>query len=156
MELAREQLIEMGNKWLEMQFITREDHFKKLFSEMYIFDYITLTLLIKNNGFDEAGKRVYLSDLKEEMDLPMENVSKIVQGMQSRGVIYWNHDASDRPGTFITMSEMGREALSLQEKKIECFFETAIGEFSKDEFIKLIELRSKFNEVMEDVLHQIS
>ena len=43
-EITREQLIEMGNDWLKMQFVTGEEHFSKLFSEISTYDYIALLL----------------------------------------------------------------------------------------------------------------
>ena len=79
--------------------------------------------------------------------MPMAKVSKIVQRMQNRGFVYWTHDASDRPGTFITLSEIGRDALKNQEEKIAVFFENAIIKYGAEDFIKLMELRKRFNKM---------
>ena len=143
-EITREQLIEMGNDWLKMQFVTGEEHFSKLFSEISTYDYIALLLLQRRMGLGDD--RIYLKEISEELDMPMAKVSKIVQRMQNRGFVYWTHDASDRPGTFITLSEIGRDALKNQEEKIAVFFENAIIKYGAEDFIKLMELRKRFND----------
>lgn len=151
-EITREQLIEMGNDWLKMQFVTGEEHLSKLFSEISTYDYIALLLLQRRMGLGDD--RIYLKEISEELDMPMAKVSKIVQRMQNRGFVYWTHDASDRPGTFITLSEIGREALKNQEEKIAVFFENAITKYGAEDFIKLMELRKRFNDTMEEVLSE--
>lgn len=151
-EITREQLIEMGNDWLKMQFVTGEEHFSKLFSEISTYDYIALLLLQRRMGLGDD--RIYLKEISEELDMPMAKVSKIVQRMQNRGFVYWTHDASDRPGTFITLSEIGRDALKNQEEKIAVFFENAIIKYGAEDFIKLMELRKRFNDTMEEVLSE--
>ena len=151
-EITREQLIEMGNDWLKMQFVTGEEHFSKLFSEISTYDYIALLLLQRRMGLGDD--RIYLKEISEELDMPMAKVSKIVQRMQNRGFVYWTHDASDSPGTFITLSEIGREALKNQEEKIAVFFENAITKYGAEDFIKLMELRKRFNDTMEEVLSE--
>ena len=151
-EITREQLIEMGNDWLKMQFVTGEAHFSKLFSEISTYDYIALLLLQRRMGLGDD--RIYLKEISEELDMPIAKVSKIVQRMQNRGFVYWTHDASDRPGTFITLSEIGRDALKNQEEKIAVFFENAIIKYGAEDFIKLMELRKRFNDTMEEVLSE--
>ena len=151
-EITREQLIEMGNDWLKMQFVTGEEHFSKLFSEISTYDYIALLLLQRRMGLGDD--RIYIKEISEELDMPMAKVSKIVQRMQNRGFVYWTHDASDRPGTFITLSEIGRDALKNQEEKIAVFFENAIIKYGAEDFIKLMELRKRFNDTMEEVLSE--
>ena len=151
-EITREQLIEMGNDWLKMQFVTGEEHFSKLFSEISTYDYIALLLLQRRMGLGDD--RIYLKEISEELDMPMAKVSKIVQRMQNRGFVYWTHDASDRPGTFITLSEIGRDALKNQEEKIAVFFENAIIKYGAEDFIKLMELRKRFNDTVEEVLSE--
>lgn len=151
-EITREQLIEMGNNWLRMQFVTGEELFAKLFSETSTYDYIALLLLQRRMGLGDD--RVYLKEICEELDMSMSKVSKIVQRMQNRGFVYWSHDASDRPGTFITLSESGRDALNRQEERIADFFENAITKYGAEDFVKLMELRVRFNETMEEVLEE--
>ncbi len=151
-EITREQLIEMGNDWLRMQFVTGDEHFAKLFSEMATYDYIALLLLQRRMGLGDD--RIYLKEICEELDMQMAQVSKIVQRMQNRGFVYWTHDASDRPGTFITLSESGRDTLERQEERIAVFFEKAITKYGADDFIKLMDLRKRFNDTMEEVLEE--
>ncbi len=152
-EITREQLIKMGNDWMKMQFVTGEEHFVKLFSEISLYDYIALLLLQSRMGLGED--RIYLKEICEELDLPMSQVSKRVQRMQNRGFVYWTHDATDRPGTFITLSETGRDALSKQEEKIANFFEKAITKYGAEDFIKLMELRLRFNDTMDEILGEM-
>ena len=151
-EITREQLIEMGNDWLKMQFVTGEEHLSKLFSEISTYDYIALLLLQRRMGLGDD--RIYLKEISEELDMPMARVSKIVQRMQNRGFVYWTHDSSDRPGTFITLSESGRKALKEQEEKIAVFFEKAITKYGAENFVELMDLRKRFNDTMEEVLDE--
>lgn len=148
--ITRERLVEMGNEWLKMQFVTREEHFRQLFSELSAYDYFTLLSLQNRMGFGQ--NRLYLQEICEELDLTIGQVSKLVQRLQERGYVYWTHHDSDRPGTYITLSESGREAMARQRERISVFFERTITEYGTERFMQLIELRRDFNETMEHVL----
>ena len=52
------------------------------------------------------------------------------------------------------MSESGRDTLKRQEEKIAVFFEKAITKYGADDFIKLMDLRKRFNDTMEEVLEE--
>lgn len=151
-EITREQLAELGNQWMKMQFITREQHFARLFTEMPIFYYMTMVSLQNRLGMGKEKERLYLRQICEEMDLPITRVSKMVQGMQDKGYVYWNHDDSGRPGTYITISETGHEVMEKQQAKIADFFERAIRKYGYDRFEDLLRMRGDFNAVMDGIL----
>lgn len=151
-KLTREQIQEMGNQWMKMQFVTRERHFGQLFSEVPVFYYIALLSLQNRLGMGKEQERLYLRQICEELDMPITRVSKMVQGMQDKGYVYWNHDNEGATGTYITLSELGYEALEKQQQKISNFFDKAISEYGEERFSKLIEMRSDFNDTMDKIL----
>lgn len=147
--ITREQLADRGNEWMHQQFVTGQQHFKKIFSEVSTQDYLTLLLLNSNHGLNES--KVYLKEIASDQELPMSDVSKMVQNLQERGFVYWNHDAQ---GSFITFSERGADAMKLQQEKVTDLMMKAVEAYGYDKFCQLLLMRHEFNEILEKILSE--
>lgn len=146
-EVTKTELVEMGNEWMKMQFVTGEEHFGKLFSEIKLQDYLTLIFL--KNRMNLGDARIYLREISEAMEMPMHRVSTLVQHMQEYGYVKWIRDTEKNAGTYIELASKGEEMIKRQGDRIGDFFEETITEYGYDKFLKLMELRREFNEVMD-------
>lgn len=148
-EIRSEQLTRAGNEWLQLQFTTGQEHFKKIFSEVSTLDYLTLLLLRKDHGIHE--NKAYLKDIAAYHEMPMEKVSKRVQRLQDSGLVNWKHDEK---GTYITISSRGEDAMQRQEEKVADFMRETIEIYGYEEFLKMIEMRKRLHTVMGDLLER--
>ncbi len=145
--ITKEQLVAAGNEWLKLQFVTGQEHFGRVFTEVSTNEYLTLLLLVRKLGLHES--KVYLREICEELDTPMQKVSPRAQRLQDRGLVYWEHDEQ---GTYIRISERGVEAMEKQQEILTDFIAKAIEKYGYEDFNRLIEMRQKLNSVMEDIL----
>lgn len=148
--VTREQLTKTGMMWLKLQFATSQDQFDMLFSEMSSMDYITLTMLSDKLGLSDS--RVYLKDIASELNMPMNQVSGRVNKMQERGLVYWKHDEG---GTYITISEIGVNAMTKQRDRLIRFLEMTIDRVGYEQFAHIVELRMQLNRVMDQVVEEL-
>jgi len=144
---TKDQLIDAGNKWLKLQFVTGRQQFKEVFTEVSANDYLTLSTLSRRMGLKES--KLYLKDISKEMEMPMSQVSPRVKKLQERGLVYWKHDED---GTYITLSEIGEEAIKTQQEKLIDFINKTISIYGYEKFITLIEYREAFNDTIDQVI----
>lgn len=147
--ISKEQLVQAGNEWLQLQFITGVEHFKKIFSKVSTQDYLTLLLLRKDHGINDG--KVYLKDIANNQEIPINEVSKQVQRLQDAGFVNWKHDSS---GTYITLSKRGDETMKVQEEKIADLMSKTIEIYGYEQFLQMIEMRKKLHAVMDSILEK--
>lgn len=148
-DISREQLAQAGNEWLQLQFVTGIEHFKKIFSEVSTLDYLTLLLLRKNHGIHKG--KAYLKEIAESQEMSISKVSRRVQKLHEAGYVEWKHDDA---GTYITISKRGEKAMKLQEEKVADLMSKTIEVYGYEEFVTMIEMRKKLHIVMDGILEQ--
>ena len=79
----------------------------KLFQNMSSIDYSIVWILSRHMEGKEENKKLYLKEISEQLKLPIPKVSKLVQSLQDKGLVYWRHDGKGEEGTYIQITEAG-------------------------------------------------
>lgn len=145
--ISKKQLAEIGNEWMHLQFVTGQEYFSKIFSEVSSTDYLTLLLLNRKHGLSDGS--VYLKEIAADQEVPMSKVSQRVQKLQEKGLVYWDHDEE---GTYITISESGEAAMMRQQEKVTELMSRTVEQFGYDRFRELITMRHELNGVIGRIL----
>lgn len=148
-QIDRQSLVDAGNEWLKLQLKTGQEHLGKIFTEVSTNSYVTLLLLNSKLGLHES--RVYLKEIAEELDTPMEEVSPRIGRLQDKGLVIWKHDEN---GTYITISQTGIELMQRQQEKLTDFMEEVVVNYGYDKFNKLIEYRMELNDLIDSLLDE--
>ncbi len=103
-------------------------------------EYIILWKIISRSEKDASeGGRLYLEDIKNELDISMPKVSEIVRAMSEEGWLLWKLDA-DTKKTYIEVTEFGREKCNTQRegmRKIRERLETETDDRDKEGFLNV-------------------
>ena len=145
--VSREELTRVGLEWLEQNYIASRDFFPKIFTEVSLNDYLTLSHLTEKLNLHED--RVYLKDISQKLGLPMTDVSPRVQRLTDRGLVNWKHDKNN---TYITITDIGITAMKKQQERLVDFIEASVVNFGYERFVELAKLRGALNDTMEDIV----
>ncbi len=114
-------------------------------------EYIALHIIRKTEeeeSDDIYSGRTYLKDLADRMQLPIRHISKMVDNLKDRGFLVWSHDGDGSEGTYVTLTDSGRNQLANEEKNLKTYYGKVIEKFGKENLIKMLQLMKQFDTVM--------
>ena len=118
-----------------------------VFKVMSRWEYLLLGKFINISNDDGDGK-IYLENIKHELNIPMPKVSEIVQTMSDDGFVLWDLDAENKK-TYIQVTAGGREKWNLQREGMEKIRHRLEKELTKEE-------KEKFYSASQKVLNILS
>ena len=120
-----------------------------LFKDIRIPEYIALYSIAQDNeNASICGDRTYLQELSEKMQLSMRQTSKMVGDLRDRGLVTWSHDGNGKDGTYVTITESGKQLLEKQETIVKEFYGRVIDSFGKENLIYLLHQMKELETVM--------
>ncbi len=140
-------LMELGDQMIKLRYSLDASHMPAVFRDITISDYLILSNLTRRMKMHEPETKVYLSEISKELNIPISRVSGMVQNLQNKGYVYWEHDEQ---GTYIYLSETGREAMKKQRDILRTFFGDVLTKMGREEFVKCIDQMIKLEQVMEE------
>ncbi|MCD7865621.1 MAG: hypothetical protein LUG54_06320 [Clostridiales bacterium] len=149
-------ILELSDRIIKTRYSLDADHLNLVFKDISVSDYMILAKLGHRMGFNNPETKVYLSEISEELDRPINRVSQMVQNLQDKGYIYWEHDQEQRKGTYIYISETGREAMICQQNILRRYCENIVERIGKDNVIKILDTMSHLEMVMEEEAQKLS
>ena len=82
------------------------------------------------------------------MQLSMRQTSKLVGDLRDRGLVTWSHDGNGKDGTYVTITESGKQLLENQETIVKEFYGRVIDSFGKENLIHLLHQMKELETVM--------
>ena len=122
----------------------------KLFQNMSTLDYAAMWILSRHTEGAEENKKIYLKEMSEKLMLPMPKVSRLVQALQDKGLVYWRHDGKGEEGTYIQVTENGIKQAIRQQETLREFYNQVISRFGKERFAHLLEEMNELEEIMKE------
>ena len=101
-------------------------------------------------GIYKLETKIYLKEICAELNLPMTRVSKMVQNLQNKGYVYWQHDEDGSEGTYIYLSENGAEKMRLQQKILEEYFSRIVDRIGYEKVSQVLDMMERLENVMEE------
>lgn len=124
-------------------------------SAEYIFDIVEKTDFfmirsiqegIKNSTLEEG---VYLSDLAEQMSIPVTQISTAVKKLESKGYVLWKLDDS-RDRTYIMLTDRALKLESDQRRKMMDAYEKIVSNIRKEDLETTMLTISKIRQLFEN------
>ena len=119
-------------------------------------DYIAMRIIM---GTEESGDiydgRTYLTDISDKMQITIRQASKMISGLKDRGLVKWVHDGNGSEGTYVTITESGRQLFLQQEKMIKESYEKIIEKFGEDNLVQLLNLMKQLETYMESEMEEM-
>ncbi len=76
-----------------------------------------------------SASKVYLRELSVSMNLSIHQISKMVRELKEKGLVRWQHDGDGDEGTYITITENGKEAMRQQTEQLKGYYGRVIEKF---------------------------
>lgn len=122
---------------------------KELFKKMSIPEYIALHSVAMEKELSSIyGKRTYLKELSEKMELTIRQTSKMIGNLRDCGLLIWSHDGDGSEGTYVTITEAGQKLLNEQEEILKKYYGKVIEKFGKEKLIEMLQLMKELETIM--------
>ncbi|MCR4616927.1 MAG: MarR family transcriptional regulator [Lachnospiraceae bacterium] len=146
-DVTKEDLIKLANQMLQVRSTIDSDHLKKIFSKISIIDYTALKKVYGNTTEEHISEPIYLTQLAEQFNMTISQVSNQVKRLQTKGYIYWEHDEN---GTYIRLSETGHRLMQEQQEILNDYFYNVVKRIGYIRFIQLLDNIKKLEEIMDE------
>ena len=120
----------------------------KLYTQMSNFEYLTLeqiSSLIQEKG---DGTRIYMKDVAEALNVEVSRLSHTLSRLEEQALIEWKHDPDSDFGTYVILTESGKERLENQEKILRDFYQDVLKDFGRERAVSLVNEMVDLEKVM--------
>ena len=107
-----------------------------------------MLIFIHHTAQEREDGKVYLKEIAEEVELPMNEVSADIKGLRDSGYVKWTHDGAGENGTYVVMTDNGNEMLEENRKKLADFYKKVIEEYGYDKLIALVDSMKELETTM--------
>lgn len=98
-------------------------------------DFVMMWILAKQADCPDG--KLYLSQLSQELNIPIPKLSKIARSLQSQGLVEWRHDGSGEEGTYLLLSDTGLETTQRQQNKLRTLYANVLEAYGEEKFVAL-------------------
>ena len=100
---------------------------------------------IKNSTLEDG---VYLSDIAEQMSIPVTQISTAVKKLEGKGYVLWKHDDS-REHTYVMLTDRALKLKSDQRRKMMDAYEKIVSNIRKEDLETTMLTISKIRQLFE-------
>lgn len=145
----KKDIVSLSNELLYQRYIFNREQIFQFLNELSMQEYVALHIMDETEScMDPAKARTYLQVLTERMNLTVRKTSLMVKHLKERGLVTWSHDGDGSEGTYVIMTEVGRNMLRSQEERMKNYFSDVIIEFGADRTIELLKLWRELEDIM--------
>ena len=131
------------------RYLLNQGNIKQLFEKMSLPEYIALHNVAMESELSSIyGERTYLKELSEKMQLTIRQTSKMIGKLRDKGLLTWAHDGDGSEGTYVTITESGKNLLCEQEEVLKKYYGNVIEKFGKEKLIQLLQLMKELETIM--------
>lgn len=146
---------QLSNEITYRRYVMNKVNVKKFFREMTISEYIVLCMAnVQDQDEGEDTSRVYLAEITEKLQIPVRQASAIVRNMRDRGLLLWSHDGNGSDGTYITITDLGKEKAAQQENVLIDYYGKVISKYGRENFVRVLHMMDELESVMSEQILQ--
>lgn len=153
---GRVDILQLSNELTYHRYLLNQVQIRQFFQKLSISEYIALHEIdMDNETADIYGGRTYLKELSEKMQVSMRQTSRMMGLLRDRGLVVWSHDGNGSEGTYVTITERGRNLLKEQEEALKDFYGRAIEKYGEDNLLQLLHLMKQLETVIESTIEEM-
>ena len=151
----RTDIIKLSNELTYQRHLFNREYRKDVFMKMSIPEYIALQYIAMEETSNIYSGRTYLKDLADKLHMTMRQVSKMVEKLRDDGYVVWSHDGNGSEGTYVTITESGRNMLKNQEEILKKYYGKVFEKFGQDNLIQLLQLMKQLETIMSSEIESL-
>lgn len=125
----------------------RREELETLFPTLSTLDYGVMWLL---HRCTRETDKLYLKDLAAQLQLPIDRASKLAKALQQRGLVTWTHDGDGSEGTYLQLTQGGKDAALAQRARLTEYSRSVVQAYGEEDFLYLVQNLRR----LEAILHQ--
>ncbi len=129
--------------------INRED-VEKLFTEIRYIDYVQIQDIIRDFMPVDSESKIYLRDIAETHNLPMNVVSMMVKNLNDHGLVTWTHDGKGENGTYIQLPQDSLDLIEKQGEIVQSFYKAVATKYGTENLLSLIHHVESLQKIVSD------
>lgn len=138
------------------RYLMSKGQVRDFFRNITIQEYIALHIIaMENETSDIYSGRTYLQDLSEKMQLTVRQTSRMAGELRDRGLILWSHDGNGSEGTYVTITDNGKELLQAQEEILKKYYVKVIERFGRENMIQLLQMMKQLETIMSSEMEEM-
>lgn len=94
-------------------------------------------------------EKIYVSDLAKRMEILPPSLSRVLKGLEKKGLIERKIEPFNRRNVYVLLSEKGKEVLFTCSERMDCLLMRVVEEMGRQDIDKLFELWRKLTSVIE-------
>lgn len=145
--INQSEITDLANRMIAIRTMIDSDHMKIIFQKITLAEYSTLKRIFPAMDKSCVEEKLYLQDLTQVLNYSVQQTSRLVQALQGKGYVYWEHD---KKGTYVRLTEHGLEIMCEQQKLLIKYFEQVIDRVSKERFIAIMDEMRAIEQIMEE------
>ncbi len=150
-----EDIIRMSNELIYQRHLFNREYMKDVFLKMSIPEYIALQYICAEETSDIYSGRTYLKELADKLRMNMRQISQMVSRLRDAGYVVWSHDGNGSDGTYVMITESGRNMLNNQEEIFKKYYGKVFEKFGRDNLIQLLQLMKQLETVMSSEMEKM-
>ena len=148
-QMKKDDITKLSNELTYRRYMMNKGQIQKLFQELNMPEYIALHNISTTNETSEIySGRTYLKDLADKMQLTIRQTSKMVGDLKDRGLLSWSHDGNGSEGTYVTITETGKQLFEKQETILKNYYERVIKKYGKENLVLLLQRMKQLETIM--------
>ncbi len=148
-------IIKLTNELIYQRHLFNREHVKDVFMKVSIPEYIALQYIAMEEASSIYSGRTYLRDLSVKLQMTMRQISKMIEKLRDAGYVVWSHDGNGSEGTYVTITESGRNMLKEQENMLKQYYGCVFEKFGRDNLMELLQLMKQLETIMSSELENL-
>ena len=143
-------ILELSNELAYRAYIMNRDQIRKNLTELNFREYVALQRIAHIAASDGIySGRAYLKDLAESLRLSMRQTSQMAGELKDRGLVTWSHDGDGSDGTYMSITDRGRELIARNEEILKKYYGNVIEKYGRDDMIQLLQMMKRLENVVQ-------
>ncbi|MDO4395252.1 MAG: MarR family winged helix-turn-helix transcriptional regulator [Clostridia bacterium] len=146
--MENKEIIRLINELMYQRHLFNREYSKDGVMKMKVAEYIALEYIAVEEETGLYAGRAYLKDLADKLQMSMRQVSQMAGKLRDAGYVLWSHDGDGSEGTYVTITESGRNIIKTQEENLKEYYGHVIDKFGKENLMQLLQLMKQLETVM--------
>ena len=143
-------ILKLSNELIYRAYTMNRNQVRKHMDELNFRDYIALQRISQLALSDGVySGRAYLKDISDNMKLSMRQTSKMAEELKNRGLVTWSHDGDGSDGTYLFITDLGKELVTKNEEILRKYYGKIIEKYGKEDMIRLLQMMKRLKTVMQ-------
>lgn len=146
----------LSNELTYQRYLMDKGKIREFFKEISIPEYIALhNIALESEITSIYEGKTYLKELSEKMQLTMRQTSNMIGKLRDKGLVVWSHDGNGSEGTYVVITDLGRQQLQEQEQILKKYYGKVIEKFGKEKLIQLLQLMKELETIMSSEIEEM-